>query len=67
MSNQNSPQSENASVQRETQLELFDEYEHVEQDGFITVYPDLKTLFNKKESPKPMEVKEGSITFEKND
>jgi len=48
-------------------MELFPEYEYVEQDGFYTVYPDLNTLFNKKESPKALEVKEGSITFEKKD
>jgi len=42
------------------------DYEVIEQDGFITVHPDLRTLFNKYQTPKPMEVEEGSITFEKN-
>jgi len=55
------------SAQSEKQLELFEEYELIEQDGFITTHPDLKTLLTKKESPEAMEVKEGSITFEKND
>ena len=54
-----SPQSENASVQ-------IDDYDFVEQDGFITVHPDLRTLFSKYQTPKTMEVEEGSITFEKN-
>lgn len=46
------------------QQDLFDD-EIVEQDGGITLYPnvDLKKLMPK-ESPKPMEVKEGSITFD---
>ena len=48
-------------------LDIFEEYELVEQDGFITTYPDLKTLLTKKESPESMEIEEGSITFEKND
>lgn len=55
------------SAQSEKQLELFEEYELIEQDGFITTHPDLKTLLTKKESPESMEVEEGSITFEKND
>jgi hypothetical protein len=38
----------------------------VKQDGFITVHPDLHKLFSKYQTPKPMEVEEGSITFEKN-
>ena len=67
MSNQNFPQSESVSAQSEKQLELFEEYELIEQDGFITTHPDLKTLLTKKESPEAMEIKEGSITFEKND
>ena len=53
------PQSENAPAQT-------NDYEVIEQDGFITVHPDLRTLFNKYQTPKPMEVEEGSITFEKN-
>lgn len=48
-----------------TQMELFPEYEHVEQDGFITVHPPLSQLFEKYSTPKPMEIEKGSITFEK--
>lgn len=59
MNDQNSPESENASVQT-------DDYVFVKQDGFITVHPDLHKLFSKYQTPKPMEVEEGSITFEKN-
>ena len=66
---QNSPESESASVP--TQMELFPEYELIEQDGFITTHPDLRTLLTnwnqRNDSPEPMETKEGSITFEKND
>ena len=52
-------------------MELFPEYELIEQDGFITTHPDLRTLLTnwnqRNDSPEPMETKEGSITFEKND
>jgi hypothetical protein len=44
-------------------MTLFEEYELFEHDGYITVYPDLKTLLTKKESPESMEVEKGSITF----
>jgi len=50
------------------QQDFFDD-EIIEQDGGITLYPnlDLKDILSKK-SPKPMETEEGSITFdEKND
>ena len=60
---QNSPESENVSAP--TQMELFPEYEHVEQDGFITVHPPLSKLFEKYSTPKPMEIEKGSISFEK--
>ena len=63
MSDKTFPESESVSAPK--QMELFEEYELVEQDGFITTYPDLKTLLTKKESPESMEVEKGSITFEK--
>jgi len=67
MINRNLQQSESANASVPKQLELFKEYELIEQDGYITIYPDLETLLTKKESPESMEVEKGSITFEKND
>ena len=42
------PRSENVNVPVPKQLELFKEYELIEQDGYITVYPDLLALSESK-------------------
>lgn len=57
MSNQNSPESENVSVQTS-------DYDYIEQDGGISDL-SLKEILSVG-TPSSMEVEEGSITFEKN-